>query len=114
VVLDFWATWCKPCLKTMPLLDAWLKENAAPDLAVFSINTWQSPSDLPQVLEYIHDSGYSMTLLLGNSELPKAYGFTGIPYICVIDKQGNIAYEQSGYRPDLPELLDFWLEDLRR
>jgi thioredoxin-related protein len=55
-----------------------------------------------------------MTLLLGNSELPKAYGFTGIPYICVIDKQGNIAYEQSGYRPDLPELLDFWLEDLRR
>ena len=114
VVLDFWATWCKPCLKTMPLLDAWFKENAAPDLAVFSINTWQSPSDLPQVLEYIHDSGYSMTLLLGNSELPKAYGFTGIPYICVIDKQGNIAYEQSGYRPDLPELLDFWLEDLRR
>ena len=114
VVLDFWATWCKPCLKTMPLLDAWFKENAAPDLAVFSINTWQSPSDLPQVLEYVRESGYSMTLLLGNNELPKAYGFTGIPYICVIDKQGNIAYEQSGYRPDLPELLDFWLEDLRR
>jgi len=55
-----------------------------------------------------------MTLLIGNNDIPKAYGISGIPHICVLDKQGNIAYEHSGYTSDLPDLLNFWVEDLRR
>lgn len=114
VILDFWATWCKPCLKTMPLLDDWYKQNRAKDIAAISVSTWESPSAHDKVLAYMKDSGYSMTLLFGNNELPKAYGFTGIPYICVLDKKGNIAYELNGFSKRLPELLDFWVEDLRK
>jgi thiol-disulfide isomerase/thioredoxin len=114
VVLDFWATWCKPCRKTMPLLDAWLKANKAKDVTVISVNTWESPVNQPLALAYMQDNRFSMQLLFGNNELPKAYGFTGIPYICVIDKKGNIAYEINRYDKELPELLDFWTEDLRK
>jgi thiol-disulfide isomerase/thioredoxin len=114
VILDFWALWCKPCLQTMPLLDAWLKKDNSGDVRVFSINTWENPSDHDNAATYIQKNRYGMTLLYGNNELPKAYGFTGIPWICVIDQEGNIAFEHSGYSPELPELLDFWVGDLRR
>lgn len=114
VILDFWATWCNPCLKTMPVLDTWLRENPAKDLSVFSVNTWDTSTPTQQVIAFMEENGYSMTLLFGNNELPKAYGFTGIPFICVIDKQGNIAFEHSGYSRDLPELLSYWVEDLRK
>lgn len=114
VILDFWATWCNPCLKTMPVLDAWYRKNNAKDLNVFSINVWDKSTPPSEIIGFMESGGYSMTLLLGNDELPKAYGFDGIPYICVIDKQGKIAYEHSGYSKDLPELLNFWVEDLRK
>lgn len=114
VILDFWATWCKPCLKTMPLLDSWLKKNPGEDLRVFSINTWESQAASKDVISYMSKNGYTMSLLMGNNKIPKAYGFTGIPYICVLDKTGRIAYELNGYTQELPELLDFWVEDLRK
>lgn len=114
VILDFWATWCSPCLKTMPLLDSWLKKDPSDDLRVYSINTWESKASSADVIDYMSKNGYAMTLLLGNNDIPKAYGFTGIPYICVLDKSGRIAYELNGYTKDMPELLDFWVEDLRK
>lgn len=113
VILDFWATWCNPCLKTMPVLDRWLKDHPSADLEIFSINTWDNQVSRDQVISFMRDRGYAMTLLIGNNELPKAYGFSGIPYICVIDPAGKIAFEHTGYSKDLDELLDFWSEALR-
>ncbi len=113
VILDFWASWCSPCLKTMPILDAWLKAHPDSGVRIFAINIWETSPDQDFIRALMREKGYAMTLLFGDSDLPRAYGFTGIPYIVVIDPQGRIAYEYSGHSPELGELLDFWVGDLR-
>ena len=114
VILDFWALWCSPCLKTLPKLDSWMERNPSDDVVLISINVWESPSEIPNVIEYFSKNSYGMKLLLGDNELPRAYGFSGIPWLCAIDKQGNIAFTQSGFSPILDEIISVWVEELRR
>ncbi len=114
VILDFWALWCSPCLKTLPKLNSWLDRNASDDLVLISINVWESPSEIPRAIDHFATHNYGMKLLLGDNELPRAYGFSGIPWLCAIDRDGNIAFTQSGFSPDLEEALDVWVEELRR
>ena len=112
VILDFWATWCEPCQKAMPVLDRWMKTKMPQGVRVFSVNVWEE--DKAGVLPFMTENGYSMTLLYGTDNLSTDYGFDGIPYICVIDKLGNIRYEERGFTNDLGENLSFWVEDLLR
>jgi len=111
VILDFWATWCGPCKQAMPILNEWMNTKKGKDVKVFSINVWERDPSL--VAPFMADNNYSMTLLYGYNDLSKEYGFSGIPYLCVIDKEGNICYEETGFTPELSENLSFWTEDLQ-
>ncbi len=111
IVLDFWATWCGPCRQAMPALDTWMRTKMPAGVKVFSINVWEREPD--QAAVYMEEQGFAMTLLYGTENISADYGFDGIPYICVIDKLGNIQYEAKGYSPDLEENLSFWVEDLQ-
>ncbi len=108
VILDFWATWCGPCQKTMPLLDEWNKKHNKHNVRVFSVNVWEKNPDT--VDEFMKIKQYSMELLYGVDELSESYGFTGIPYICLIDTKGNIVYEEKGYNKDLINTINWWME----
>jgi thiol-disulfide isomerase/thioredoxin len=110
LIFDFWATWCSPCRMAMPVLDSWLREDAPAGVQVYSINVWES---FPlRAKKFMADNGYAMTLLFGNNEIAQAYGIAGIPYICVVDSEGNIRYEEKGYEEGLGEKLNWWVEDL--
>jgi len=112
VLLDFWATWCNPCRMAMPILDQYTKTQKPKDgVRVFSINTWErGPVQKPRI--FFNKTGYAMELLMGGDDVAKAYGVNGIPYLCAIDKNGKIRYEERGYEPSLKQKLPLWVEDL--
>ena len=110
IILDFWATWCGPCRLAMPVLDKFVKDKMPDGVHVFSINVWENNNHKAKA--FMEKKGYDMTLLFGSKELTKAYGITGIPYICAVDREGNIRYEERGYTEALKENLVWWVEDL--
>jgi thiol-disulfide isomerase/thioredoxin len=110
VILDFWATWCSPCMMVLPDLDEWTKNEKPDNVVVFCINTWERQPDKAKKL--FADNNYAMRLLMNGDETSQAYGLRGVPYICVIDKEGKIRYELSGYTPDMKKHLTYWVNDL--
>ena len=110
LILDFWATWCGPCRLSMPVINEFVNKNNLENVKVFSVNVWEKGKQLPT--EFMDKNNYKMTLLFGNDDLVSAYEIKGIPYLCVIDKEGNIRFKETGYSESLQEKLVWWTEDL--
>ena len=92
VVVNFWATWCAPCLKEMPALDALQKEVGGPDFAVVAINIDTRNLDKPKAwlqevgigkLGYYADS--SAKVFQDLKAIGKAFG---MPTTLLIDRNG--------------------------
>jgi len=84
VVLDFWATWCKPCLASLPRLDALAKRHR--DVAVIAINL-DDPKEARDLFDAEH---YQMLLLADDGDTRVRYGVSGIPHTVVIDRDGMV------------------------
>ncbi len=110
VILDFWATWCGPCKRTMPLLDKFYSQKAA-GVEVFGVNVWER-TGTAGVKPFIEKAGYTFPILYGTNDLAAAYGVQGIPTLVVIDKHGKLAYRHVGYDPTLPETLNWQANEL--
>lgn len=111
VILDFWATWCGPCRKTMPLLDKFYTESLPAGVVVYGMNVWERGGN-EKVKPYIQERGYKFPILYGTDDIAAAYGVRGIPTLVVIDQQGKIAYRHIGYDPTLPEVLTWQTKEL--
>ncbi len=94
-VIDFWATWCGPCLQAMPHLDALAR--AHPDIVVLAINI----DDPSAAWELFAERKYAMTLLAGDRETSDRYGVSTIPHTVVIDRAGNVRRVFRGSAPSL-------------
>ena len=95
-VIDFWATWCGPCLASMPHLDAFAKQH--PDVVVYAISMDDQPSDARALFDR---KGYSPILLADDHETSARYGVTTIPHTVIIDRDGNVRLVSRGGGLDL-------------
>lgn len=99
VLLDFWALWCKPCLKSLPVTEQIKKDYAARGLSVIAVNT-DSPRTNAKVKPYVKSNGFTFDVLLDpNNSLQRLYRFYRIPQLFLVSQDGKIAYSHLGYVP---------------
>ncbi len=98
VVLDFWATWCAPCVKSLPgLIEA---VSAFPSDRVRLIGVNQSePAEA--VKRFIETRNWNLTVAMdADQKVAQKYGVTGIPHTVIVGPDGKIAWVKTGYSPD--------------
>jgi cytochrome c biogenesis protein CcmG, thiol:disulfide interchange protein DsbE len=98
VVIDFWATWCKPCTRELPHVEALRKQYAEHGLTVAAISIDETRS-VAKVKSYVKTHEYGFTTLLdSNQRVLRQLQGTGVPYLVVVSGDGRRVYSHSGYK----------------
>jgi len=100
VIVDFWATWCGPCVKSFPAMQKAVERfKADPNVAFVFVNTWQKePDKQKNAADFLAKKQYPFNVLLDDKdEVVAAYGVLGIPTKFIIDKTGTIRFKEIGF-----------------
>ena len=99
VVLEFWATWCRPCTTANPHLTKLQQQYADQGVVVVGVTSKDPDNTLSKVEEYVKRQGAKMGYTVAFDEpgktdqaFMKAAGQSGIPTVFVIDRAGRIAW----------------------
>jgi peroxiredoxin len=97
VVLDFWATWCGPCIQSLPGLMEAMAAFPADRVKLIGVDQGE-PGD--QVKRFLQTRGWKLTVALDASQsVGRQYGVDGIPQTVVIGPDGKVVWVRTGYSP---------------
>lgn len=100
VVLDFWATWCGPCVASFPALQKiYDKYKDNPNVMILAVNTWENVKGSERedlVKKFIEKNKYTFPVLFDENFVEK-YGVEGIPTKFIIDQKGRIQFKDVGF-----------------
>ncbi|MCB2155435.1 redoxin domain-containing protein [bacterium] len=109
VVMDFWATWCPPCKKGMPILQKVADEMKDENVVFWAMNTDQDPMEerKAKIVDFTSSNDITMTqVMTGDDEdLMTDYLVKSIPTTVIVAPDGKIANVHVGLVPDLADVL---------
>jgi thiol-disulfide isomerase/thioredoxin len=96
VVLDFWASWCGPCRRSMPELEK-LQHRYGDRMTLLAINLMETPEEIKSFLssQKINPN----VLLDSEGTVGRIYKSNAIPMQVLIDKEGIVRFVSVGFRP---------------
>ncbi|MFP4429636.1 MAG: TlpA disulfide reductase family protein [Spirochaetota bacterium] len=105
VLLNFWATWCAPCVLEMPSMQTLYGTFRDRGLEVVAVNV-QEDRDI--VAAFVEEHGFSFPVLLdGNGRTTSNFAVRGLPTSYLIDREGNLIGMKVGFHLwDEPEVID--------
>jgi len=97
VLLNFWASWCGPCRKEMPILEQLHKQYRSRGFTMVGVNVEPDSSD---ALGFLKATPVSFPILFDKeSKVSKLYAVQGMPNTVILDRKGNVRYVHRGYKP---------------
>ncbi len=135
VLLDFWALWCGPCIRTFPHLKHLTEEYGDKGLQVVGVTryynyTWDEETDRPkagdrsadpnpevenEVLQKFfasHDLTHPTVVVSKDSTLHNDFGVSGIPHVAILDQQGRIQMVKIGSGEDNAVAIEAKIKEL--
>lgn len=95
VFINFWATWCPPCVEEMPSIQNLY--NGFKDKNEFRMVTILYKDDYEKAMAFLKQNNYAVPVLIDREgKSAKAYGVTGVPETYIVDKQGVLRQKVIG------------------
>ena len=106
IFLNFWATWCPPCVAEMPSIDK-LHEEMGDDVAFVMLSF---DDDFEKAKAFDKRKGYDLPIYAPASNLPAMFQSSALPTTYIIDAEGNLAFTHKGMAdyndPEFKEFLN--------
>lgn len=93
VIINFWATWCGPCVKEMPAFER-LKNDFGDKIGILAVNCGD---DAQTVKDFVEENGYTFPVVLDEEySISMLYPTNSIPYTVVLDAEGKVSHISTG------------------
>jgi thiol-disulfide isomerase/thioredoxin len=108
VILDFWATWCGPCVEGLPIVSEVAKESAGKNVVFYGVNQQEEPAAIEA---FVKEHKLDLKVALDKQGAAgNAFAVNGIPQTVIIGKDGIVKVVDVGIMPNFQERLKRDLE----
>ncbi len=112
LVINFFATWCPPCRKEIPLVnDLYLKYKNDPRVEVFAVSIDEDTFLVPP---FIKDYGLSLPVMYADG-INRVFDIKGVPTIVIVDHEGIIRYKKIGYSEgeEFEKIMSWYIDEIK-
>ena len=104
-VIDFWATWCQPCVRSIPLLNEIAQEFNGMGVKFIGVSI-DGPRNQSKIKPFVQSMGVEYPIIRDmDSELMSELGVTAVPTLMLYDAEGELIFFHEGFRPGDEELI---------
>jgi len=98
ILISFWATWCKPCVEEMTEFARIYEEYKAKGFNMLAVSV-DNEKTVSKVKPFVKSRKYPFTGVLDtNGETARKYGVLSIPATFLLDKEGKVVYQSTGFK----------------
>jgi thiol-disulfide isomerase/thioredoxin len=111
IIVDFWATWCPPCVEMLPVLSKLHRNFSDKGLVVLSISL--DRDGLGALGTFVHENMIPYKVLMGNDKITRSFGgVSSIPTLFIVDREGRLVRKLTGYHSygELKDQVSKYLE----
>jgi thiol-disulfide isomerase/thioredoxin len=100
VIISLWATWCKPCIAELMAIadvyDDWVEETG---VKLYAISTDDAKS-VARVAPFVRGRAWDYEVLLDqNRDFQRAMSVADVPFLCILNGNGEIVWQHTSYAP---------------